>query len=95
VGRILPGQRARVRLSGFAWTEYGALGATVRRVATEPSLGAIRVELQVDDAALGGVPLQHGLPAAVEIHVETATPWQLLVRMVGRALTTPPPQAAS
>ncbi len=94
VGRILPGQRARVRLSGFAWTEYGALAATVRRVASEPSHGAIRVELQVDGDALGGVPLQHGLPAAVEIHVETATPWQLLVRMLGRALTTPPPQAA-
>jgi multidrug resistance efflux pump len=91
VGRILPGQRARVRLSGFAWTEYGVLGATVRRVASEPSQGAIRVELQVDAHALNGVPLQHGLPASVEIHVETVTPWQLLVRMLGGALTTAPP----
>jgi multidrug resistance efflux pump len=94
VGRILPGQRARVRLSGFAWTEHGVLEATVRRVASEPSQGAIRVELQVDAHAPGGVPLQHGLPASVEIHVETATPWQLLVRMLGRALTAPPAQAA-
>ncbi len=95
VGRILPGQRARVRLPGFAWTEHGVLSASVRHVASEPSQGAIRVELQVEGSALGGVPLQHGLPATVEIHVETATPWQLLVRMLGRGLTTASPQSTT
>jgi hypothetical protein len=32
MGRIQAGQRARLRLDGFAWTEYGQVSATVGRI---------------------------------------------------------------
>ena len=35
LGRIRPGQPARLRLEGFPWTQYGSLAATVSRVASE------------------------------------------------------------
>ena len=47
LGRIQTGQRARFRLDGFPWTEYGQLEATVSRVASEPRQGVVRVELIV------------------------------------------------
>src|SRR5262249_21350908 len=45
LGRIRPGQPARLRLDGFPWTQYGTIPATVARVGGEPSGGRIRVEL--------------------------------------------------
>jgi HlyD family secretion protein len=35
LGRIQPGQPARLRLEGFPWTQYGAVSATVASVANE------------------------------------------------------------
>ncbi|WP_394849782.1 HlyD family efflux transporter periplasmic adaptor subunit [Pendulispora brunnea] len=87
VGRIVPGQRARVRMTGFAWTQYGLLSATVGRVANEPRDGTIRVELGLDAvSAAQGIPIQHGLPGAVEVEVERVAPWRLLFRAIGYAV---------
>src|SRR5262249_1193059 len=41
VGRIQPGQRARMRVTGFPWTQYGVLGATVSAVSSEVNDGRI------------------------------------------------------
>lgn len=86
VGRVLPGQTARVRLHGFAWTEFGMMHAKVRHIASEPREGTVRVELALDASALPRIPLQHGLPGSVDVEVDHATPWALLLRSVGGML---------
>ncbi|HET9531167.1 MAG TPA: HlyD family efflux transporter periplasmic adaptor subunit [Blastocatellia bacterium] len=86
IGRIQPGQRARLRLDGFTWTEYGQLDATVSRVASEPREGVVRVELIVHPESAPLIPLQHGLPGQVEIAVERASPAELALRAAGRML---------
>ncbi|MCB1055840.1 MAG: HlyD family efflux transporter periplasmic adaptor subunit, partial [Acidobacteria bacterium] len=85
LGRIRPGQRARILLTGFPPLRYGALEARVERVGTESSTvgGAsrVRVELRLDpSAARSGIPLEHGLPATAEIEVERVSPAGYLFR---------------
>jgi membrane fusion protein (multidrug efflux system) len=87
VGRIATGQSARMRLHGFPWTQYGTLGATVEKVATEAHDGRIRVELEVDADEPADIPLQHGLPGTVEVEVEAVSPLTLVLRAAGRLLT--------
>jgi len=93
-GRIAPGQKARMRLDGFAWTQYGALDALVERVASEPGDGSIRVELGLDPRAHSGAPIQHGLPGVVDIAVEQVSPWTLLLRGLATAVTASRPEPA-
>jgi membrane fusion protein (multidrug efflux system) len=88
LGRIHPGQRARLRLDGFPWTQYGALSATVTRIAHEVRDGLVRVELK--PAAGFQLALQHGLPGAAEVEVERISPAALLLRIAGQALTPKP-----
>ena len=95
VGRVLPGQRAHVRLSGFSWTQYGMLDARVASVANEPHDGSMRVELVLDRAFTDRVPIQHGLPGAVDIEVERVSPWTLVVRSLGATASPPAPPASS
>lgn len=89
LGRIRPGQPARVRLVGFPWTEYGSVPAVVRTVASEVRSGTVRVELALQPDATSAVPFQHGLPGAVEIEVERASPAALVLRAGGRLVTRP------
>lgn len=86
LGRIQQNQRARIRLDGFPWTEYGRLLGRVTRVAREPRDGRLRVELALDASHLGSIQLEHGLPGAVEIEVDRITPLQLVLRSAGRTL---------
>jgi membrane fusion protein (multidrug efflux system) len=88
-GHIRPGEPARVRLEGFPWTQYGVVTARVATVASEVRDGAVRVELVIDAASARCIPLQHGLPGSVEIEVEHATPWTLLMRDAGRRWAEP------
>lgn len=85
LGRVVPGQAARVRLNGFSWLEFGFVHARVMQVANEPQDGTIRVELQIAQHSLPGLSLQHGLPGSVDIRVERASPLQLMLRSVGAA----------
>lgn len=80
LGRVKPGQLARVRLSGFPLLEFGTLGAVVRRVASEPERGSVRVELSLADNPNTHLPLQHGVPGVVEVRIERAAPWRFLTR---------------
>jgi membrane fusion protein (multidrug efflux system) len=81
-GRIAPGQSARLRVSGFPWTQFGAVPATVRSVGGEVREGLVRVELALDSAR-SPIPLQHGLSGDVEIEVERTSPAVLVLRTVG------------
>ena len=89
LGRIRPGQPARLRLEGFPWAQYGSLAATVSRVASEVRNGGVRVELSVDPDGAAPIPLQHGLPGAVEVQVERVAPVTLVLRTAGKLLAQP------
>ena len=83
LGRILPGQPARLRLEGFPWSQYGTLAATVARVGSEASTGQIRVELTVHPDPQSALPVQHGLTGVVEVGVERLSPAALVLRLAG------------
>jgi multidrug resistance efflux pump len=89
LGRIEPGQYARLRLEGFPWTEFGSVPATVTGVGSEVRDGRIRVELAVNPVSVPRIRLQHGLPGTVEVQVERISPASLVLRMVGRSLSKP------
>ena len=88
-GRIRPGQPARLRLEGFPWAQYGSIGATVSTVASEIRDGRVRVELSLARSPAFPVPLQHGLPGAVEVEVERVSPAALTLRTAGQMITRP------
>jgi multidrug resistance efflux pump len=89
LGRIRPGQRARLRLDGFPWAEHGTVSATVTRIASEVRDGKLRVELAIDPGA-GSIPLQHGLPGHLEVEVERAAPYALVLRAAGKLVEAAP-----
>ncbi len=84
LGRIRPGQSARLRLDGFPWAQYGSVPATVTRVAGEVRDGLVRVEFTPVLAAAPRLALQHGLPGSVEVGIEQVSPAQLVLRAAGR-----------
>ena len=86
VGRIRPGQSARLRLDGFPWLRYGRVPATVTRVASEPRDQRVRVELALAELPDLPVAVQHGLSGTVEIEVERVAPAVLVARAVGYVL---------
>lgn len=89
LGRVQVGQRARVHLDGFPWTQYGGLTATVSAVATQARDGAIRVELALPPGGGSRLPRKHGLPGTVEVEVERVSPALLVLRAAGRLLERP------
>ncbi|MCI0489277.1 MAG: HlyD family efflux transporter periplasmic adaptor subunit [Blastocatellia bacterium] len=93
LGRIEPGQRARLRLDGFPWAEYGSLSATVAKVAGEPRDGHIRAEFTVHPDPDSKIPLQHGLPGTVEVEVDRLSPAALVLRIGGKLLASPKTKA--
>lgn len=86
LGRIAAGQPARLHLAAFPWTQYGSVVAEVVRVASEPRQGTIRVELAIERVP-AAIVLEHGLPGAIEIEVEQASPAALLLRAAGRRVS--------
>jgi membrane fusion protein (multidrug efflux system) len=88
LGRIRPGQPARLRLQGFPWVQYGSIAARVESVASEIREGRVRVELGVTPQQSTPIPLQHGLPGSVEVEVEQVTPAALALRAAGRWIAT-------
>lgn len=90
MGRIRPGQEARLRLDGFPWAQYGSLPAVVSRVAGELHQGMLRVEMRPRPRPDSAIPLQHGLPGSVELFTERLSPLLLLLRTAGRMVTAVP-----
>jgi membrane fusion protein (multidrug efflux system) len=93
LGRIRPGQPARLRLLGFPWTQYGSVRASVSSVASEIRGGRVRVELALLSDPLSSIPFQHGLPGTVEVEVERISPAALVMRTAGGLIATPTPWA--
>jgi membrane fusion protein (multidrug efflux system) len=95
LGRIRPGQVARLRLQGFPWAEYGTLTATVTTLASEARDGKVRVECRLLSDGRSAIPSQHGLPGTLEVAVEELSPAMLIVRAAGQRLgaasSRPPP----
>ncbi len=89
LGRVRPGQQARLRLDGFPWAEFGTVAATVTRVSSELRDGLVRVELALAEGAATAVPMQHGLPGRVEVAVEQTGPAVLALRAAGLLLAAP------
>jgi membrane fusion protein (multidrug efflux system) len=87
IGRILPHQRARLRLEGFPWTQYGTIPATVADVGNEASAGLVRVELSLPPHLVSPIPIGHGLPGSAEVEVERASPATLVLRAAGQFLS--------
>jgi membrane fusion protein (multidrug efflux system) len=83
-GRIRPGQRARMRLSGYPWTEFGTVECEVDTVASEDANGKVRVELSLRDAHGFRATLRHGMPGSIEVEVERTSPLTLLLRQTGQ-----------
>jgi len=81
LGRLRPGQPARVRLEGFPWTHYGTMAATVANVGSELRDNAIRVEL--DLAPQREFVISNGMTGAVDIEVDRVSPFGLFLRMLG------------
>lgn len=90
VGRLKPGQKARIRLDAFPWTLYGSLSGQVDRIASEPHAGLVRVEVVLDEASSRRIPYEHGLNGSIEVAVEQATPFTLMLRAVGKAAGSAP-----
>jgi multidrug resistance efflux pump len=95
LGRVQPGQKARLRLEGFPWAEYGSLAASVESVGSEVRDGRVRVELAVHPDPSSPIPLQHGLPGTVEVEVERVSPAALVLRIAGRMMAGPGSAPAS
>ena len=87
LGRIRVGQSARLRLTGFPWSQYGSVPATTARVGSELRQGRIQVEFEVDFDGDSPIPMQHGLPGTVEVEVERISPAAMLLRAIGMRLT--------
>jgi multidrug resistance efflux pump len=88
VGRVATRQKARLRMDGFPWTQYGTVSAIVTAVGNEPTDGFIRVELDIMRDIYTPIPLIHGQTASVEIAVDRASPARLILRAAGEFLTT-------
>ena len=84
LGRIRAGQLAQMRLQGFPWTEYGSLKMSVASVSNEARDGRIRVEFKLSEPFNRTIPLEHGLPGAIEVDVDRVSPVTLVLRAVGK-----------
>jgi multidrug resistance efflux pump len=91
VGRIRVGQPARMRVSGFLWTQYGVLTAQVSAISSEVTDGRIRVELALSPDPNSAIPLNHGLTGTVEIELEEISPAVLTLRSAGQLLARESP----
>jgi membrane fusion protein (multidrug efflux system) len=95
LGRVRSGQKARMRLDGYPWAEYGTVSAVVTGVASEPRDGVVRVELDLVPGSNPRIFLEHGLEGTVEVDVLELSPASLVRRIAGRWITSEPPRAGS
>ena len=86
LGRIHPGQSARMRLDGFPWAQFGTIQAKVSRVGAEIRDNQVRVEFKPELSEDSPIRLQHGLPGSIEVSIEQISPAVLVLRNTGQLL---------
>lgn len=84
IGRVHPGQRARMRVTAFPWTQYGMLEATVTAVSSEVLDGRVRVKLALHDQPGSAIPHLHGLVGDAEVELDDVSPAILIARAAGQ-----------
>jgi membrane fusion protein (multidrug efflux system) len=89
LGRIRTGQSAQMRLQGFPWTQYGSVALFVANISNEARDGRIRVEFKLNQSVKTLIPLEHGLPGAVEVEVDRLSPAMLVLSTIGKRMETP------
>jgi membrane fusion protein (multidrug efflux system) len=72
-----------MRVTGFPWTQYGMLDATVAAVSGEVADGRIRVVLDLDPHTAPAIPRHHGVIGEVEIELDQVSPAVLIARAAG------------
>jgi multidrug resistance efflux pump len=92
VGRVHPGQRARMRVTAFPWMQYGMLEATVTAVSSEVLDGRVRVKLALDDQPGSAIPHLHGLVGGAEVELDDVSPAILIARAAGQLFQRSEPQ---
>ncbi|BDC47769.1 hypothetical protein F183_A00850 [Bryobacterales bacterium F-183] len=85
-GRLREGAKAKMRLRGYPWMEFGVVEAEVSKVAGEDRDDRARVELRIKKP-LANVALTHGMPGEVEVEVESTPPLGLILRTAGQWMT--------
>jgi multidrug resistance efflux pump len=95
LGRIRRGQQAQMRLQGFPWTQYGSIQMSVSSVSNEARDGRIRVEFKLTESLSQTIPLEHGLPGAIEVEIDRISPAMLVLRTVGKSSDAPPVASVS
>lgn len=83
MGKVREGQLGRLRLHAFPWMQYGALQVRVKKVATVSHQKMLRIELALIRSN-PRIPMQHGLTGIIEIETEKISPFNLLLRFVGK-----------
>jgi len=89
-GHMHTGSPAKLRLTGYPWTEFGVVEAQVAEVAGEDSEGKTRVELDVLPSPTLRATLRHGMPGELEVETERITPMELVMRSSGQWITGTP-----
>jgi multidrug resistance efflux pump len=81
-GYLQIGQRARLRLAAFPWTQYGFVQAQITNI-SQPTRGAdLRVEAAILDRP-ANVELIHGMVGTLETNTEESPPLALILRAIG------------
>lgn len=83
-GRIRAGAVGRMTFVGYPWTQYGSADVRVLGIAQEVRDGFVQVALAVTLPPDSTIPLQHGMPATVEIETGREVPAALVLRAAGR-----------
>jgi membrane fusion protein (multidrug efflux system) len=83
IGRIKKGQRARIKVQGYPWTQYGSIDSRVISVSSAIHNETIRVQLELFPSQHSTIPLLQDLKASVEVNTEQTTPFDLLLKSIG------------
>ena len=86
LGRIQPGQTAYIRFNSVAWSQAGAVLATVTNVAFAEQTNQVQVDFSPLAPPSGQPALLPGLTGSAEIEVERVSPARLLLRAAGYSI---------
>ncbi len=84
LGRVQPGQAARLRLDAYTWPQYGSLPLMVDEVKVEAGASFVSVSLVPSGEEMLTMPLQGGMTGTVEVEIDKLSPAALALRAAGK-----------